>query len=528
MRAALWEIGKVVGETVSEHRAEITRRDAENEALRRRLQELLAAGEAAVCGWSSGADGPPVKSRGAGRAERSCAQRESRGAAAGPVEASALPDSGERAPIEQQQWEQEWGSSLRQDTEPTATEGNQGLNEQPRGRRSQEELRGQESGNMAEPHTEGSTQGLGALASDTTGSKVIKSDPELDCTHTADLCRTQSLGSEWGPSLMPDHIKTEYDTLESVYTVEPRTATPFRDALGDLKIDNITDSACDLWPELPVAGQYNPGPELPVAGQCDLGPELPVAGQCDLGSTALRTGLSGGSTSAVSGENPSSKHRQLRPRPPRPQSSSSSPSSPLPLQHGKRLHQHQSGRSYTHTGVLSRHPRSCTEKRPYSCLQCGKSFSQSGYLKLHQRTHTGERPYCCTECGKSFIHSGALKLHQRTHTGEKPFCCAQCGKSFTQAGNLCRHQRTHTGEKPYSCAQCGRSFNDVSNLYSHQRTHTGEKPNCCTLCGKSFSDVSNLYSHQCTHTGEKPFCCTLCGKSFTQKRTLKSHQRTHR
>ncbi|XP_066577731.1 uncharacterized protein LOC136767688 isoform X2 [Amia ocellicauda] len=83
MRAALWEIGKAVGETVSEHRAEITLRDVENEALRRRLQELLAAGEAAVCGWSSGADGPPVKSRGAGRAERSCAQRESRGAAAG-------------------------------------------------------------------------------------------------------------------------------------------------------------------------------------------------------------------------------------------------------------------------------------------------------------------------------------------------------------------------------------------------------------------------------------------------------------
>ncbi|XP_066577961.1 uncharacterized protein LOC136767831 isoform X3 [Amia ocellicauda] len=69
MRAALCEIWKAVEETVSESRVEITRRQRENEALRRRLQELMVAGEAAVCHWSSGADGPPVQSRGAGRRE---------------------------------------------------------------------------------------------------------------------------------------------------------------------------------------------------------------------------------------------------------------------------------------------------------------------------------------------------------------------------------------------------------------------------------------------------------------------------
>ncbi|XP_066578050.1 oocyte zinc finger protein XlCOF6-like [Amia ocellicauda] len=238
MRAALCEIWKAVEETVSESRVEITRRQRENEALRRRLQELMVAGEAAVCHWSSGADGPPVQSRGAGRREG-----EARAAGAGAVEANALPDAGERAPIEQQHWEQEWSSSLIQDTEPTATEDNQGLTEQHRSRQSEEELRGLESGQMAVPHTEGSTQGLGAMGSDTAESKftlkLIKTDPDLDSPHTTDPSRIQPLGSECGPSaagaepgstrtqcgpsVVSDHIKTEENT------VEPKTQTLTRE-----------------------------------------------------------------------------------------------------------------------------------------------------------------------------------------------------------------------------------------------------------------------------------------------------------
>ncbi|XP_066577903.1 zinc finger protein 782 [Amia ocellicauda] len=504
MRAALCEIWKAVEETVSESRVEITRRQRENEALRRRLQELMVAGEAAVCHWSSGADGPPVQSRGAGRREWSCGRTEgeARAAGAGAVEAGAVPDSGERAPIEQQHWEQEWDSSLRQDTEPTDTEDNQGLTEQHRSRLSEEELKG------LEPHTEGSTQGLGALGSDTAESKftpkIIKTDPDLDSTHTADLSRIQSLGSECGPSaagaepgsprtqsgpsLVSDHIKTEDDTLESVYTMEPKTQTLVRDALG-----NIKDSACDLWPE------------LPVGGQCDLGPELPEGGQCDPESAALRTGLSGGSDRAVRGESPSSQRRQLRPRPPRPHTSSSSPSSPPPLQRRKlhRNRQPQDGKSLTHTGVLSRHPPTHTEERPYPCTQCGKRFIQAQHLKVHQRTHTGERPYPCTQCGKRFIQAEHLKVHQRTHTGEKPYCCTLCGKRFISLTEHIRHQRTHTGERPYCCTQCGKSFSQRYFLKSHQCTHTGERPCSCAQCGKSFRDVADLRRHESTHRMEQ-------------------------
>ncbi|XP_066577925.1 zinc finger protein with KRAB and SCAN domains 1 [Amia ocellicauda] len=475
MRAALCEIWKAVEETVSESRVEITRRQRENEALRRRLQELMVAGEAAVCHWSSGADGPPVQSRGAGRREG-----EARAAGAGAVEASAVPDSGERAPIEQQHWEQEWSSSLRQDTEPTATEDNQGLTEQHRSRQSEEELKG------LEPHTEGSTQGLGALGTDTAESKfttkLIKTDPDLDSIQTADLSRIQPLGSECGPSaagaepgstrtqsgpsLVSDHIKTEDDTLESVYTMEPKTQTLVRDALSNPKTDDIPDTACDLGSELPVGGHFDPE------------------------TAALTMELSAGSESALRGESPSQR-RPLHPRTTRPHNSSSSPSSPAPLQRGKlrRHRQPQGGKSYTRTGVLNRRQRIHTEERPYPCTQCGKRFVRADHLKIHQRTHTEERPFPCTHCGKRFIRAEHLKLHLRIHTGERPYSCTQCEKSFPGLSDLNRHQRTHTGERPYCCAQCGKSFTQASHLIKHQRTHTRVRPSCCTQCGKSISDV---------------------------------------
>ncbi|XP_066577820.1 uncharacterized protein LOC136767751 [Amia ocellicauda] len=415
--------------------------------------------------------------------------------------------------------------------------------------------------------------------------KLTNHNPDLH-RHSRSLQDPVSTRTQCGPNLVSDHIKTEDDTLESVYTVEPKTQTLTGEKLGNLKSDDTTDSACDL------------GPELPVGGQCDL---WLVGGQCDPESAVQKVGLSEERDSARRGESTGTQHRQPCPRPPRPHcsssspsspaplrsgklrrqpqggkslthigvlsrhlcsptqegsyqctqcgkrfnqaenlknhqhthtgekthSSSSSPSSPTPLQSGNLCHQPQGGKSLTCIGVLSRHPPSHTEERPYQCTDCGKRFFQAEHLKVHQHTHTGERP-CCTQCGKKFILFSEYIRHQRIHTGERPYLCIHCGKRFAQAGTLKVHLRTHTGEKPYCCSQCGRRFGELSSFHKHQRVHTGERPYPCTQCGKRFSQRGSLKIHLRSHTGERPYCCTQCGKSFREAVVLRRHQRIHR
>ncbi|XP_014864683.1 PREDICTED: uncharacterized protein LOC106931210 [Poecilia mexicana] len=110
--------------------------------------------------------------------------------------------------------------------------------------------------------------------------------------------------------------------------------------------------------------------------------------------------------------------------------------------------------------------------RGYACSQCGKSFSRLHQFKLHQQSHRRKRTFWCSVCGKSFQCSSHLSIHHRTHTGEKPYGCGQCGKRFTQQSSLRVHQRTHSGERPYSCSQCGKSFIMMHHLKRHRIIHT--------------------------------------------------------
>ncbi|CAN9502767.1 unnamed protein product [Ophioblennius macclurei] len=110
--------------------------------------------------------------------------------------------------------------------------------------------------------------------------------------------------------------------------------------------------------------------------------------------------------------------------------------------------------------------------RGYACSQCGKTFGRLHQYKLHQQSHKRKRAFWCTVCGKSFQCSSHLSIHHRTHTGEKPFGCGQCGKRFTQQSSLRVHQRTHSGERPYSCSQCGKTFILMHHLKRHRIIHT--------------------------------------------------------
>ncbi|XP_055084491.1 zinc finger protein 8-like [Periophthalmus magnuspinnatus] len=116
--------------------------------------------------------------------------------------------------------------------------------------------------------------------------------------------------------------------------------------------------------------------------------------------------------------------------------------------------------------------KTITTMRGYTCMQCGKTFGRLHQFKLHQQSHRRKRAFWCTVCGKSFMCSSHLRIHHRTHTGEKPFGCSVCGKRFTQQSSLRVHQRTHSGERPYSCSDCGKTFILMHHLKRHKVIHT--------------------------------------------------------
>lgn len=62
----------------------------------------------------------------------------------------------------------------------------------------------------------------------------------------------------------------------------------------------------------------------------------------------------------------------------------------------------------------------------------------------------GERPFQCTwpDCAKKFSRSDELTRHVRTHTGEKRFTCPLCDKCFMRSDHLTKHARRHTGFHP--------------------------------------------------------------------------------
>ncbi|XP_036375453.1 oocyte zinc finger protein XlCOF8.4-like [Megalops cyprinoides] len=106
---------------------------------------------------------------------------------------------------------------------------------------------------------------------------------------------------------------------------------------------------------------------------------------------------------------------------------------------------------------------------------CDESLTTSICMNTPRKVGSRERRFICTFCGKSFSSPQNLETHVRVHTGERPFSCAQCGKRFTQSGHLKTHQSVHTGERPFMCTHCGKRFAGKQNLKIHQqRYHPAE------------------------------------------------------
>ncbi|XP_049274519.1 zinc finger protein 436-like isoform X2 [Rhipicephalus sanguineus] len=114
----------------------------------------------------------------------------------------------------------------------------------------------------------------------------------------------------------------------------------------------------------------------------------------------------------------------------------------------------------------------------YCCDVCGEAFPTTADLDNHRQDPHHERPegkHRCSYCPYSSDNKSHTTRHERTHTGERPFTCTVCQKGFSRADRLERHMNIHTREMSMEHSKYGQydkpEAPQEAALAGHQSTH---------------------------------------------------------